>query len=278
MKENFDKEIIAFLNQQRGNNISHYEIEEVLKTDLFFHSDVKPNGTKTEGWVKLGQLLKDFKAHILSSQSTTAPSLHFVVNIKESENIVEVRRISDNKLFKISSNHDLGNSILGTTIPVTDVFNNVVDKKSALIERFESDMIHVRFKVYDDSKVGEENRIIGYFKYPLNDFERIATDSTLIKKLEVKHKIFPDEMRREYVKREKSFKNFDEFFDEYAEGRRVGSGIASRYLGYANDVTLFWRDEEEYPFAYVFPATMNKDFETGYFFYIRASVKSNFKN
>lgn len=69
----------------------------------------------------------------------------------------------------------------------------------------------------------------------------------------------------------KPYKKWDDFFDEHAEGRRsgYGRGIDQRFLGYAGDVTLFWKSEEEYPFAYVFPLTMNENFESGYFFYIK---------
>jgi hypothetical protein len=88
----------------------------------------------------------------------------------------------------------------------------------------------------------------------------------------VQHKM-PENTHRDYQRLDKPYQKWDDFFDEYAEGRRSGhgKGIDQRYLGFAGDVTVFWKSEEEYPFAYVFPMCMNDKFESGYFFYLRKS-------
>lgn len=88
----------------------------------------------------------------------------------------------------------------------------------------------------------------------------------------MKHILFTDEMKKEYLKLDIPFKNWEEFFDKYGDGKRQGNGIDSRYLGYANDVTVFWFTEDEYPFAYVFPPSMDMNFNTGNFFYLRKPI------
>lgn len=84
----------------------------------------------------------------------------------------------------------------------------------------------------------------------------------------VQHKM-PENTSRDYKILDKPYNTWDDFFDEHAESRRSGEGIDQRYLGYAGDVTVFWKSEEEYPFAYVFPKSINEKFESGYFFYIK---------
>jgi len=83
------------------------------------------------------------------------------------------------------------------------------------------------------------------------------------------HKQIPQEMMKEYQKLDIPFNEFNDFFDKYVNGKRQGNGIVSRYLGYANDVTIFWLTDEEYPFAYVFPKSFDSEFRYGYFFYVR---------
>jgi len=91
-------------------------------------------------------------------------------------------------------------------------------------------------------------------------------------------KLFPESVQHKMPEKsmnykilEKPYQNWDDFFDEHAEGRRseYKKGIDQRYLGYAGDVTLFWKSEEEYPFAYVFPKSIDLNFQSGYFFYLR---------
>jgi hypothetical protein len=73
-------------------------------------------------------------------------------------------------------------------------------------------------------------------------------------------------MFKEYHKIDESFKNFNDFFDQFANGKREGAEIESRLIGYNNDAHLFWLGEDEYPFAYTFPRQIVND---GFIFYIR---------
>ncbi len=73
-------------------------------------------------------------------------------------------------------------------------------------------------------------------------------------------------MFKEFTKIDTSFKTFEEFFDEYADSKRIENGIDSRIVGQNGDATLFYLTEEEFPFAYTF----NKQIvDNGYIFYIR---------
>jgi len=67
----------------------------------------------------------------------------------------------------------------------------------------------------------------------------------------IQYKMPPPEM--EYVFVEEEIKNWDDFFDKYCDGRRKETGIVSRYVGYLFESTFFWREEDEYPFGYVYP-------------------------
>jgi len=82
----------------------------------------------------------------------------------------------------------------------------------------------------------------------------------------MKHSLITPLMFKEYTKVDGTFETFDKFFDEYAEGKRIGDGIDSRIVGHNGDATLLWMTEEEFPFAYTF----NKQIiDNGYIFYIR---------
>lgn len=77
-------------------------------------------------------------------------------------------------------------------------------------------------------------------------------------------------MFKEYQRLDKPFQDWDKFFDEYAGGKRQNKGINSLYRGSSNDLTLFWLEEEEYPFAFVYPVCMpTLEHELGYYFYVR---------
>lgn len=75
----------------------------------------------------------------------------------------------------------------------------------------------------------------------------------------------------DFILIEKPYKTWEDFFDEHAEGRRRGyqKGIDTRMFGYAGDVQVFWKSEEEFPFAYTYPATTDSNGNSGYFFYIK---------
>jgi hypothetical protein len=90
----------------------------------------------------------------------------------------------------------------------------------------------------------------------------------------MKYKEIPQKMFKEF-KPINEIVEFDEFFEKYANGKKPDNGIISRHLGYANNVTIFWEEMEEYPFAYVYPKGLyeiNGEFKTGYRFYLRKTI------
>lgn len=77
----------------------------------------------------------------------------------------------------------------------------------------------------------------------------------------------PNELHK-FFRIDTPFQDFNEFFDKYTNGKRHKNGIYQRYVGYMNDITFFWLEDEEFPFAYTFPRTVDEDFRQGYIFYI----------
>lgn len=76
-----------------------------------------------------------------------------------------------------------------------------------------------------------------------------------------------------YKRLNKAYADFNQFFDEHMHGKRQGEGIFSRYLGYLNEVTFFWFEDEVEPFAFVHPMNMpiinGEILKNGYYFYVR---------
>ncbi len=81
----------------------------------------------------------------------------------------------------------------------------------------------------------------------------------------MKHSLIPTHLFKEYSRIDEPL-TFEEFLDLYADGKRGGSGLESRTVGNNADATLFWLDEDEFPFGYTF---VRHIVEGKYIFYVR---------
>ena len=81
----------------------------------------------------------------------------------------------------------------------------------------------------------------------------------------MKHSLIATHLFKEYSRIDEPL-TFEEFLDLYADGKREGSGLESRTVGNTADAKLFWFDEDEFPFGYIF---VRQIVDGKYIFYIR---------